>query len=148
MTMRRRPINPVPPWLRPMLRADQVRDLGLAHIVNLDAIHAGNATPEILWQWCGGALTWSRVADLLQRTDRERYREATEAMAEQLNVCTAVIERWRATGRIEFSQGEYDTARRACDWMDALAEHVDRATAIAAAEWSEAEINARMEAAT
>lgn len=147
---RRRVIVPVPPrGLRPKLAPDQVRDLGLAHWVNVDAIASGTADVDTLWQWLGGALTWWRVATLLHAGQPERYAEAFAAMSAQCLVGEAVVERWKRTGRVGFSGTEYQTAKDSAQWMDALAEAVDRHTAIAAAEWSDARINelARKEAA-
>lgn len=135
MTRKRTPRRPrpalPPPGMRPRLSPEQVRDLGMAHWVNLDAIAAGTADVDTLWQWVGGALTWARVAQLLQ------HPEALAAMEAQLQACHAVIERWRRTGRVGFSGPDYTAAREACAWMDALAETIDRPRAIAAAEWSE-----------
>lgn len=130
----RRVIVPLPPrGLRPMLAPDQVRDLSLCHLVNLDAIARGSADESTLWQWIGSVHTWSRAADLLQR--------GTSEMAEQLHLATAVIERYGATGRVGFSGPEYQLAKLGVDVMDELARLVDRPTAIAAAEWSEARLN-------
>lgn len=138
----RRPVTPVPPpGLRPLLKADQVRDLGLVHIANLDAIARGAGTEELLWQWIGGALTWSYVASALERRNGSRYREAGLAMRDQLEVVTAVVERFGRTGRVGFSGVEYQQAKDACEWMDALAEVVDQPTAVRAAEMSELRVN-------
>jgi hypothetical protein len=140
---RRRVIVPLPPrGLRPKLAPDQVRDLGLAHWVNVDAIAGGTADESTLWQWLGGALTWWRVAELLHARQPERYAEALQAMAAQGVVGEEVVARWKRTGRVGFSGQQYQQAKDAAQWMDALAEAVDRPTAIAAAEWSEARINA------
>ena len=134
----RHPITAMPPpGLRPMLKSDQVRDLGLAHIGNLDTIARGEANEEVLWQWIGGALTWSYVASALEKRNPQRYREAAVATRVQLEVVTAVVNRYGRTGRVGFSGVEYQQAKEACEWMDALAEVVDQPTAIAAAEWSE-----------
>lgn len=139
---RRRVIVPVPPrGLRPKLAPDQVRDLGLAHWVNVDAIASGTADADTLWQWLGGALTWWRVAKLLSSHDAVRYAEALSAMDAQCLVGESVVNRWKRTGRVGFSGFEYQVAKGAAQWMDALAEAVDRHTAIAAAEWSEARLN-------
>lgn len=136
----RRIVLPVPPrGLRPRLNASQVRDLGLAHSVNLDAIARGEADEAILWQWVGGILTWSRVADLLQAGVPE--------MQAQLELAHRVIERYGHTGRVGFSGPDYQAARAGVLVMDLLAEQVDKPTAIAAAEWSERRVN-EMERAT
>lgn len=131
---RRRVIVPLPPrGLRPRLADDQVRDLGLAHMVNLDAIARGTADESTLWQWCGGLFTWHRVAQLLGQGEPE--------MQQQLTLAASVLQRYGATGRIGFSGPEYQLAKAGVDVMDALARIVDRPTAIAAAEWSEAHVN-------
>jgi len=127
--------------LRPRLAKDQVRDLGLAHIANLDSISRGLGGEEVLWQWIGGALTWSYVAGALERRDAPRYREVAIAMRLQLEVATAIVERFGRTGRLGFTGPEYQQAKDACEWMDALAEVVDRPTAVIAADWSDATVN-------
>lgn len=130
----RRIVLPMPPrGLRPRLDTAQVRDLGLAHSVNLDAIARGEADEAILWQWVGGILTWSRLADLLQAGVPE--------MQAQLELAHRVIERYGRTGRVGFSGPDYQAARAGVLVMDLLAEQVDKPTAIAAAEWSERRVN-------
>lgn len=127
--------------LRPKLTKSQVQDLGLAHIGNLDTIARGEPTEETLWQWIGGALTWCYVATALEKRNAHVYREPAAAMRLQLAIGEAVVERYGRTGRIGFSGPEYLQAKEACEWMDALAEVVDQATASRAADWSEARIN-------
>lgn len=112
-----------------MLDAGQRRDLGLAHIINLDTIAGGRADVDVLWQVVGGVLTWSRVAVAVKRGVDEMYL--------QLGVATRLVERYRDCGRVEFAGDDYELAKDGVDVMDALAEIVDRPTAIAAAEWSE-----------
>lgn len=129
----RRPIVPVPPrGLRPKLASDQVRDLAMCHNINLDAIARGTADEATLWQWVGGVFTWSRVADLLEAGQPE--------MQVQLQLAGAVLERYGRTGRVGFTGSEYQQAKVGVTVMDQLAELVDRPTAIAAAEWSEAKL--------
>jgi len=131
----RRPIVAQPPrGMRPRLRAAQVRDLGLCHAINLDAIATGTADAATLWQWVGGVLTWSQVADVLQAGVPE--------MQAQLEMVKRVIERFSRTGRVGFSGTDYQLAREGVQVMDQLSEVVDRATAVAAAEWSEERLNA------
>jgi hypothetical protein len=138
---RRRVIVPVPPrGLRPKLSPDQVRDLGLAHWVNVDALATGGADESTLWQWLGGALTWLRAAQLLHAAQPARYAEALAAMTQHALIGESVVARWKATRRIGFSGAEYQQAKESAQWMDALAEAVDEHTAIAAAEWSDAKI--------
>jgi hypothetical protein len=124
-----------------MLKPDQVRDLRMAHIGNLDTISRGPDNSEVLWQWVGGALTWSAIADALQRFDEERFRDAAISMRDQLEVCYAVIERFKRIGRVGFSGLEYQRAKDACEWMDALSEVVDQPTASHCADWGERKVN-------
>jgi hypothetical protein len=131
---RRTPQPSVPRWLRPRLHSAQLRDLELVHLVNLDAIARGDADEQTLWQVVGGVFTWSRVADLL--------RLGVDDMRAQLELATRLVERYGATGRILFTGPEYQLAKRGVEVMDELARRVDRPTAIAAAEWSEARVNA------
>lgn len=130
---RRRVVVPMPPrGLRPKLTPNQLADLGLAHIVNLDVLAKGQGDSDTLWQWVGGTLTWSRVAELLQVGQHE--------MTEQLDLIAAVVERYGATGRVLFTGPEYQLAKLGVDYMDDLAKIVDKPTAMAAAEWSEATV--------
>lgn len=129
----RDPRPTVPRWLRPRLAADQVRDLSLAHHVNLDAIAKGEAGEDILWQVAGGTLTWCRVAELLGVGQPE--------MAEQLQLLEQLVARFHRTGRVLYTGSEYQLAKRGVEVMDALASSVDRDTAIAAANWGESTMN-------
>jgi hypothetical protein len=131
---RRHPQPSIPRWLRPRLHSAQLRDLELVHLVNLDAIARGDADEQTLWQVVGGVFTWSRVADLL--------RLGVDDMRAQLELATRLVERYGATGRILFTGPEYQLAKRGVEVMDELARRVDRPTAVAAAEWSEARVNA------
>jgi hypothetical protein len=119
--------------LRPKLTSAQVRDLGLAHTINLDAIATGQADEATLWQTVGGVFTWCYVADQLQT--------GVDEMRAQLEMATALVERYGRTGRVCFTGVEYQVAKRGVMVMDLLAEMVDKPTAVAAAEWSESKIN-------
>lgn len=123
----------MPRAFRPKLPSDQVRDLGLAHIVNLDAIATGQAGETILWQCVGGTLTWSRVAELLGKGEAE--------MAEQMSLLVRLVERFQRTGRVAFDGPEYQLAKDGVQVMDLLAAIVDRPTAVAAADWGENRMN-------
>lgn len=132
---RRKVIMPVPPrGLRPRLAADQVRDLALAHVVNLDAVAMGQATESMLWDWVGSVFTWSKVAEHLKLGEDE--------MTAQLHLTTRLIERYQRTGRVAFDGPDYQLAKVGLDVMDQLAERVDRHTANLAADWSEATLQA------
>ena len=117
---------------RPRLRADQVLDLGLCHIVNFDAIASGQAGPSMLWDWIGSVLTWVRAAELSGTGVLE--------MTAQLEVAVRLVERFGRTGQVRFDGPDYQLAKLGLQVMDELARTVDRATAIAAADWSEVEV--------
>lgn len=142
--MKRRPlsraelVNRLPRAFRPKLVPDQVRDLALAHVVNLDAIVTGQANEAILWQQVGGTLTWCRVAELLEMGEPE--------MARQLQLLERLIERYRATGVVAFTGPEYQLAKQGVQVMDLLATLVDRPTAIEAANWGEDRMNQMVQA--
>lgn len=121
-----------PRGLRPRLTREQLLDLGLAHAINLDAIARGEADEPMLWDWAGAVLTWSRVAVMLDRGVPE--------MTEQLHLAARLVERYGRTGRVIFSGPDYQTAKTGLQVMDELARHVDRPTAIAAANWSERKV--------
>lgn len=127
-----------PRGLRPKLAKDQVLDLGLVHAVNLDAIAKGQADEAMLWDWVGGVLTWSKVAELLH--------VGVDEMNLQLGLATRLVERYGRTGRVAFDGPDYQLAKVGMDVMDQLAERVDRHTANVAADWSEARVNEMAEA--
>lgn len=122
----------MPRAFRPRLRPDQVQDLGLCHIVNLDAIASGQAGPSMLWDWIGSVLTWVRAAELSGAGVLE--------MTAQLEVAVRLVERFGRTGLVRFDGPDYQLAKLGLQAMDELARTIDRATAIAAADWSEAEV--------
>lgn len=143
----RKPVRALPPrCFRPKLDAGQRRDLDLAHLVNLDAIAAGDADEGILWHIAGAVLTWTRVAELLG--------QGVEEMLQQMDLVSRVIARYGVTGVIGFEANDYDAARTGIAVMESLADLVDQPTAIAAAEWSERQVEgmrracARREAST
>ena len=128
-----RPALP-PPGLRPKLRRDQLRDLALCHIQALDSIARGDATSATLWQVAEAALAWSRAAELMRVGEAE--------MTAQLELALSLFERYQRTGRVAFSGPEYQAAKAGVAVMDELAEHTDRATALAACEWADRRISA------
>lgn len=130
----RRVLPALPPrCLRTKLQPDQVTDLALAHLTNLDLISKGQANEDEMWQMVAGVLTWSKAAELLG--------EGIPEMQAQLELATRVVERYGRTGRIGFTGLEYQAAKLGVDIMDALAISVDKVTAVAAAEWSELQVN-------
>jgi ribosomal protein L13E len=123
--------------MRPRLLPEQLRDLALAHAVNLDAIAKGEAGSDIMWQMIGGVFTWHRVAEVLGR--------GVDEMQVQHDVAMRVLARHARTGRVGYSGTEHQQAKAGIDVMDALAELVDSRRAVAAAEWAEAKVR-RLEA--
>lgn len=121
----------LPRVFRPRLDALQQRDLAMCHLVNLDAIASGGAEPTILWDWVGAVLTWHRAAELLGLGLPE--------MAAQLEVATRLVERYEGTGKVQFDGPDYGLARIGLRVMDELARQVDRPTAVAAADWAQAQ---------
>lgn len=109
----------------------------MAHNVNLDAICSGKAEPSMLWDFIGCVLCWWKAAQLLQAGVPE--------MDAQLEVAARLCERWSRTGRVLFDGPDMQLARDGVVYMDQLAELVDTATAVQAAEWSQREVE-RMEA--
>lgn len=122
-------LDRMPRAFRPKLAPDQVRDLAVVHLENLDAIANGEGTPDLMWQVAGDIFTWHRVAEKLQAGVPE--------MTALLELVERLIERFKRSGRVGFSGTEYQLARHGVDYMDQLAEIVDRRTAIEAAEYSE-----------
>lgn len=131
-------VDRMPRAFRPRLRVDQVRDLALSHVQNLDAIATGQADHSMVRDYTSSVLCWWKAADLMATGRPE--------MDEQLEVATRLVERYSRTGRVLFDGTDLQIARRGVIVMDMLAEIVDQATAITAADWSEREIN-RMHAA-
>ncbi|QOR55210.1 MAG: hypothetical protein SHS37scaffold296_27 [Burkholderiales phage 68_11] len=142
--MKRRPLTQaqllarMPRAFRPKLDAAQRRDLALCHISNLDEIARGVATEQVLWDWVGAVLTWSKAAELLER--------GTDEMHQQIELATRLMNRYRQTGRILFTGEDYQLAKAGVTIMDALAETADRPTAVAAADWGEAALAKMSEA--
>lgn len=129
-----------PPGLRPKLTRDVLQHLGLAHVVNLDAIARGDAEPSILWDILGSTLMWWEAA--------RQMKCGQDEMAGQLDLATRLVERYGATGRVLFTGLDYQLAKRGVAVMDALAEQVDQHTAEAARLWSIRESDRMAEAVT
>ncbi len=125
----------LPRWLRPKLTRDQRLATGLILYQKLADVQQGVATVDTLWDMVRDAFTWSRTAELLG--------SGHEEMLAYLELVERMVERYGATGRVEFtSQAEDGLARLAAAWMEDLAEITDRDTAVAAAQWSEACVDA------
>ena len=131
---RRRVTIPMPPrGLRRKLDAAQVRDLGLTHAINLDAIARGTADADTMWQWAGGVLTWARAAELLGVGEAE--------MCRQVVIARELVSRYKRIGKVGFSGLDYQFTKEGLQIMDQLIELVDLPTATIASEWAEIETN-------
>jgi hypothetical protein len=131
---RRKKLVPVPPpGLRAKLDAPQLLAVDIAHHANLDTIARGGADANALWDLAGAVLTWHRVA--------EKIGTGIPEMTEQLHMATAVIERFKRTGKVGFSGTEYQVARAGADQMSALARVADEEVVIEAMAWMHVEIN-------
>jgi hypothetical protein len=124
-------VDRLAPGLRPKLRRDQLRDLALVHVQNLDAVATGNAEPSLLWDYVESTLLWLRVAQLVRAGEAE--------MQQQCEMVTRLIDRWKATGRVDFAE-DIEQARDGVVVMDQLALLADRKQAVEAALWSEIEV--------
>lgn len=126
----RQVVMPMPPrGLRPKLDQSQLVDLEIVHISLLDDLVHGRGSADLLWNWVGSMLTWSRAAELMGVGIPE--------MVEQLALATDVIKRYSRTGQIGLTGLEYQLAKDGVIVMTELAKTVDRPRAIAAAAWSE-----------
>jgi hypothetical protein len=124
----------VPRWLRPKLTRDQVRDMAIIQLHTLADLQTGQATEATLWDLVRNALTWSKVAELLDVGQHE--------MADNLELVRQLIDRYGATGCVGFaSRAQDEAARLAAAYMEDLAAIVDRDTALIAAAWSEAYVD-------
>jgi len=123
----------LPRGLRPRLAADQKLDLAIVHHMNHELLRTGQADEQVLWQWVGGVLTFSRMADLLDCGVPE--------MERQTELAVSLLQRYSRTGRVGFAGPELQLALDGVQVMDELAKMVDRPTAVAAADWSEATVN-------
>lgn len=125
-------LDRMPRAFRPKLPTDQILDLALAHVVNVDTISRGEATEQLMWDWVGGLLMWSRIA--------EQIEIGIEEMNEQIGLTTRLVERYGRTSSIVFTGPDYQLAKVGLDVMEQLSRLVDIPTAIAAADWAQAKI--------
>lgn len=121
-------LDRLPRGLRPKLRRDQLRDLAMAHVQNLDAVATGQAEPALLWDYVESTLLWLHVARLVNAGEAE--------MQEQCDMVTRLIDRWKATGRVDFAE-DIELARDGVVVMDQLARLADQKQAVEAAQLSE-----------
>ena len=73
-----------------------------------------------MWDWVECGLTYSEMMRLMIHDGIEFTLEAQAAIAEQLACWPAVVQRFRATGRVGFTGTELNIARAAAHVMDEL----------------------------
>jgi hypothetical protein len=133
-TLATKSVSQIPRWLRPKLNRTSLLELGLAHWQNLDALHRGEGTPEIMWHIGGGLLTWWEAAKAL--------RMHKDDMQEQIRLFDRVLAHWHATGKVAWPcEADYLLARTGAEIMDELAERIDLYTATKVSIWAENRIN-------
>ena len=114
------------------LPRSQRTELGLVHVANVEQLCGPSPTPELMWQWAGGLLTWSYVAAKLGLGEPE--------MDLQMQLAVAVIRRFSATRVVQLHVAEKALAKQGAAICDALAAEVTVAVAVEAAMWSEAQM--------
>lgn len=106
----------------------QLVDVGIAHIDTLNDIATGQGTYASLRDWVSNVLTWHHAAEAMGL--------GVDEMAEQLQGCLRLIDRYSRTGRVAFDGPDYQLAKLGVNVMDELARQVPRAVALEAVAWS------------
>jgi hypothetical protein len=137
----------LPKFWRPKLDEEQQFDCKMTHWNLFDCILIGTATRSVLWDWIETGFTYSQFMRLLSADGVEFTDEAAQAIADQINIYDAVIERYSKTGRVGFNGEQINIARAAAQVMDGLIEMDRHGIAVKAARWSlEQMVNIRREA--
>lgn len=125
-----------PRGLRPGLPPAQQDDLNLLVIDFVDQIARGEAPVETMWDYARSIFTVSVMADMMQLGAPE--------MAEQVRLCTRLVQRWQRTGRVLFDGPDLLLAREGTDIVAQIVQEVDRPTALAAVHRSAVLLQATM----
>lgn len=120
---------PSRPPVRRKLTRTSIRELHMLHAQHLDALATGRVDDRIMWDWAAGALTWSKVAELIGQGEPQ--------MNELMAVVERVVSRYKTDGTVKLTPEEYDQVRQGSMVMDLLAETTDLISAGRAAQWSE-----------
>lgn len=141
MPQSKRRHHPVlPKFWRPKLDSSQKLDAALIHHDLVHRLETGAATADDLWDWMETGFTYSQMFRLLQEDGVELTEEAAQAIADQLDSYPAICERLRRTRKVGLSGPELEIARQATQVFDGLLELDRNGIAIAAAEWSMAQM--------
>lgn len=125
-------LHRLPRGLRPTLKPDRQANLALMMQTNLDAIATRTSDKATMMDWVEGVFTWRNVADVLGAGQAE--------MAQQVEVATRLVARWKTTGAVRFDGPDYLLARDGVGYMEDLARLVDHTTAVAAAMRSDVQM--------
>lgn len=106
------------------------------HWDNIESFTQGTADEALMWDWVECGLTYGEMMRLFIQDGIEFTPEAQAAIAEQLECWPAVVQRFRATGRVGFTGTELNIARAAAHVMDELISMDRHGIAWAARHWS------------
>lgn len=126
----------LPKWFRPRADADQQLRCKVIHWDLIDRFTKGQANKQDMLDWIANAFTYSRMMLLLAEDGLEFSQEAFLVLAEQIEAIPAVMDRYRATGRVGFNGTELQIARAAAHTQDSLIELDRHGIADQAARWS------------
>lgn len=126
----------LPKFWQPKIDEQQQFDCKMTHWNLFDCILIGTATSSVLWDWVETGFTYGQFMRLLAADGVEFTDEAAQAIADQINIYDAVIDRYRKTGRVGFNGEQINIARAAAQVMDGLIELDRHGIAIKAARWS------------
>jgi hypothetical protein len=116
--------------------ASQALDAKVIHWDLITRFTDGSATVVDLWDWLETGMTYSQTMTILSQEGLEFTADAMVAIAEQLGIYEAVIDRWKATGRVGFNGPQLAIARNAAAVFDDLIELDRNGAAVRAAVWS------------
>lgn len=134
---KRRPyMGDMPKFWRPKLSTAQRLDAGIIHWDLVNRFCDGTATHVELWDWIETGFTYSQMMRMLAEDGAEFTPEAQGAIAEQLDIYAAVIDRFRRTGRVGFDAEQLRIARAAANVMDSLLEADRHGIAVRAGQWA------------
>ena len=141
--MRQQYIDPMslPKFWRPKITPSQQLDCKLIHWDLISRFTSGEANHEDLWSWIETGFTYSQIMRLLVEDGTDFTLEAQEALAAQLESYSAVIARYRTTGRVGFNGAQLNIARAAAHIMDGLIEMDRNGIAVKAVHWSVEQMN-------
>ena len=137
---RRRAPAPLPKFWRPKLEEGTKLHVKIAHHDLVARLADGTATLADLWDWMETGFTYSQMMRMLHEDGECFTQEAEQAIAAQLDTYPAVCQRLRITRKAWLEPAELDIARQAAMVFDALIDLDRNGIAVAAVEWSDAQM--------